>query len=648
MKKSMLGLSIALMGVLAASADANLDFPYGQEGNLTRRYSLVGPTSVASFTTPVEAEKLNGGMQDGENLAIITSGVTSFTAVDEEDWDEATGSIGTAQAAFTLVSDANGVLAWKGLVGNEWVVLTGVDAAEGSWTSKIEIDYSNPANKLVRYSLNDMPLTYGGNAWLPLSGTSPKVKGVKVYGFGTVSGVTGDCGTYTVPIATTENVSMSYDSFTVTATLPDSWKSSVTGAKVVVHKEGDQTAVINATVNNGVVTATIPQGTVPAGAEYTYEVQVTSATEPTPQTIKTSSVKLYGEIDWFGFAKGAFVKATADDNIEIDPVKKTFAAIEDDDGDQLEGKITPATSANENSKIEVVTEIEVAGVTSYSDLPDVDDAQLSVTLAKGEDGNRTWLCKVGGEEESWTPTDVDVTGLTENGTYFVRVVFDYQSSTKEATVYVKKGDNGAETPLFEHVALSASKLAGASVMGGDVAYMNAKFQTTAPAEVVPDANKEIVLKSNVTLDLSKVNTDEYTVSAPDGSKTTHHISWKDAGGKYATLAANGALTVKSGTPANGLDSYMSYVLGLDATNSESKPLVKSVQNAEATKLTFTLPDLEPKAETETGVKVKFELQQCESPNGTFTSVGAPTDGTTINVDVPTDAVKYYKIGITAE
>lgn len=639
MKKSMLGLSIALMGVLVASADAPV-FPYG--ATMTTRYTL-GQTTVASFTDPAKAT--GDGMQKGENLAVITSGVTSFTAVDEEDWNEATNSIGTAQAAFTLVSDANGALAWKGLVGNEWVVLTGVDADEGSWTSKIEIDYSNPANKLVRYSLNDTPLTYGGNAWLPLSGTSSQVNGVRVYGFGTVSDVDGKCGTYTVPIATTENVSMDYGSFTVTATLPDSWKSSVTGAKVVVKDGSTVVKTVDAVVGADGVSCEVTNVT--AGAEYTYEVQVTSATEPTPQTVKTSSVKLYGEIDWFGFAYGEFVKATAED-IEIDSAKGTFASSEDEDGDPSEGKITPATAANENSKIEVVTKIEVAGVTSYADLPDVDDAQLSVTLAKNSNGDRTWLYKVGAGEWTAAPTET-VTDLIDNGIYFVRVVFDYQI-TKKATVYVKKVENGVEateTKLFENVSLSGTKLAGASVMGGDVAYMNAKFQTTAPAEVVPDANKKIVLKSNVTLDLSKVAEDGYTVSAPDGSKTTHHISWKDAGGKYATLEGN-TLTVESGTPANGLDSYMSYLLNLNTEDSASKPLVKSVQNADATQLTFTLPDLTPKAESETGVKVKFELQQCESPNGTFKSVGEPTDGTTINVAVPEGAVKYYKIGIKAE
>lgn len=646
MKKSMLGLSIALMGVLAASADAPV-FPYG--ATMTTRYTL-GQTTVASFTDPAWAT--GDGMQNGENLAVITSGVTSFTAVDEEDWNEATNSIGTAQAAFTLVSDANGDLAWKGLVGNEWVVLTGVDADEGSWTSKIEIDYSNPANKLVRYSLKAAgddgftALTYGGNAWLPLSGTSSQVESVKVYGFGTVSDVDGKCGTYTVPIATTENVSMSYDSFTVTATLPDSWKSSVTGAKVVVHKEGDQTAVINATVNNGVVTATIPQGTVPAGAEYTYEVQVTSATEPTPQTVKTSSVKLYGEIDWFGFADGEFVKATADDNIEI--TARKFASKENDVGYPLEGKITPVTAANENSKIEVVTEIDVAGVTSYADLPDVDDAQLSVTLAKDSNGNRTWLCKVG--DGDWTATDEAVTDLIDNGTYFVRVVFDYQSTTNAATVYVKKGENGEETALFEDVLLSGTKLKldGASVMGGDVAYMNAKFQTTAPAEVVPDGNAIDISKASAKVDLSKVDAGEYDVSRGTGD-AKHHIRWTDANNKYATFA-DGKLTVKPDTPPNGLDSYMSYVLGLDADSPASKPLVKSVQNAAADTLTFSLPDLEPKDESETGVKVKFELQECATPNGKFSPVsGQSVDGTTINVAVPTTgAVKYYKIGITAE
>lgn len=645
MKKSMLGLSIALMGVLAASADAPV-FPYG--ATMTTRYTL-GPTTVASFTTPVEVEKEkpNGGMQDSENLAIITSGVTSFTAVDEEDWDEATNSIGTAQAAFTLVSDANGDLAWKGLVGGHWVELTCVTVtpAEGEWTSKIEIDYSNPANKLVRYSLNDTPLTYGGNAWLPLSGTSSKVDSVKIYGFGTVSDVDGKCGTYTVPIATTENVSMSYDSFTVTATLPDSWKSVVTGAKVVVHKTGGDVTITGTVGDDGVVTAVIPKGTVPAGAEYTYDVQVTSATESTPKTIKTSSVRLYGEIDWFGFTGGAFVKATADDKIEIDPVKKTFAAIEDDDGDQLEGKITPATAANENSKIEVVTKIEVAGVTSYTDLPDVEDAQLSVTLAKGEDGNRTWLCKVG--SGSWTATTAAVTELIDNGTYFVRVVFDYQSSTKTATVYVKKVENGVEateTMLFENVLRTASKLEGASVMGGDVAYMNATFQTTAPAEIVPESDGSIKLTSSAELDLANVGAGSHTIV--QSGDTKHHLRWTD-NGKYAILSGS-ALNVVEGSPANGLDSYMSYLLNLDIEDSASKPLVKSEQNADATKLTFTLPDLEPKTETETGVKVRYQLQQCATPNGEFSAVGEPIDGTTINVDVPTDAVKYYKIGITAE
>ena len=41
-----------------------------------------------------------------------------------------------------------------------------------------------------------------------------------------------------------------------------------------------------------------------------------------------------------------------------------------------------------------------------------------------------------------------------------------------------------------------------------------------------------------------------------------HLSWTDSNGKYATLAG-GTLTIHSGTPANGMESFHSYVLGLN-------------------------------------------------------------------------------------
>ena len=168
-----------------------------------------------------------------------------------------------------------------------------------------------------------------------------------------------------------------------------------------------------------------------------------------------------------------------------------------------------------------------------------------------------------------------------------------------------------------------------------------------PATVTPQDSK-LELSANAEVDMANTVAGSYAVSSATGKKC--HLRWTDANGKYAVMS-EGTLEVMEGRPENGLDSYLSYVLGLDADTASSKPHLAAVQGSGESqdKITFTFPGLNPLSESETGVTLSYKLFVSSDP--TVFSTSDPVAASTtpeLSADLPTDKdapVRYYKAQI---
>ena len=138
---------------------------------------------------------------------------------------------------------------------------------------------------------------------------------------------------------------------------------------------------------------------------------------------------------------------------------------------------------------------------------------------------------------------------------------------------------------------------------------------------------KIELTSNTELDLAKssLETDRgYPVQNPPGKK--FHLRWKDAKGGDAKWAKveNGQLKAVAGAPANGLESFNSYALGLDPTDELAKPaaVVKSGGAQSATGITVHVPNVVKENLPDAGVEVLFQRQKSMDGGTTWTDDGA--------------------------
>jgi len=621
----------------AGAATAGDSFPYND--SLTQRYALVTQTKISSFATPTNVPAVAGGMQTSEHVAVITSDVAEFTASDAEDWAECSAAVGAdVQASLSMRYDENDVLSWMGYTAEGWQPLSGVEASEGAWTVKIEIDYSLQT-KSVRYSVKSpgvdsySVLTNGaGVVWLPLGGNVSVVQGIDLLGYGTVNSVSGDCATrpFVGEVTTAENFTMQYSNLTVRVVATNAWGDTV---QVTLKKDG---AAVDGAVATGAVRADGTcdfianfTGKTVVGEDYTYDVQFLKGETAIETQPEKGSVKLYSEIDWFGFREGAFENATTN-GIAVNETTQTFAS----EDDEIVGTVTPSKVADDNAQTTVETEVIVAGVSPIAELPTEVDQQFAVSLAT-VDSARKWCYRVGSGDWTASAAAIDTT----NGTYCVKVTFDYRDGKKTGACWVKPKD-GEYVPLVEGFSLAGkTKLAGTSVLGGDIGYMNASCKTYTPAPTVPEEG-EITVTSNTKLDLTATTNGTYTVTCEGAG----HLSWKDSDGKYAKVV-NGKLVIGNDSDKkNGMDSYESYLLGLDPDVATSKPVVASEQIENASKIKFVLSGIEPKSAAETGVAVSYELQEMSDPKATTGTSTPFTDGAA-TVDLPASGAKYYKVKI---
>ena len=654
MRKVAVGIGMLMVGGLSAFAG---EFPYTT--NLNQRY-YTNETTLASYEL-VDVPKVGQGMLDGENVAVITMANAVMTALDEDGWTECTNALTDIQAAFTLksMSDDTDVCEWMGYTGGAWQEFTGVEAKAGTYTIKIEIDYSL-TNPKVRYTVGStvMHLTPDDDGWVGLGKSADKVENVQLCGYGTTGEVKGEAaarpaeGTVTV----VEDVSSNYKSIRLGIAATGVW--GVNNVNVVVKDSaGDAVGTVNQALSKAV------DGTnyvdlasyLKPGETYTYEVKLTDGGSHEAGKTVSQPVNLFSSDAWFYFNKSdAFVNATSTGLTIAD--SKFFATDE-----EVEGLVMPTSDPKANLGTVVTTEIEVSNVcTELTDFTGDDKPQFAVALG-GTSNARKWMyCEDGIWEES-AATDIP----TENGTYEGRATFDY---AKHCVKYEIRPQNGVYKTLVESAALpyADTRLNKVGILGGgNVSGLVAELKLAEPPPVSDDditppgtgTDGKIKLHNNTEVGLDKLDAGSYVLESDSGKNC--HLKWKDVSGKIGKVV-NGKLQVKAANILNGVSSsYDSYVLGLDAEVATDRPaaIVKPgasqmVDNKPV--VPVYVPNLKQTKAVELGYTIKLVLEQKNGaawePVAGGTQEINPTTGETVSgndIKIPLDG-EIYRVNTVIE
>ena len=651
MKRLVVGCWLLAVGGWGMSALAGT-FPYVDP--LTERYSL-GAAEVSSFTTPVTANGTK--MQATEHVAVIETEVADFCASDDENWAAGVSAVLPAQAVLSMKLE-NGTPVWMGYTGDDsWVSLAGRAAQEGAWSTKIEIDYSVSPH-LVRYSVKAAGesaytvLTSNDQDWLVLNGTEAKAGDVKLYGCGEINSLTGLCGTRPLEaqVTASESYDMNYGNLKVDASVSDVWGAE-TFDVVLKDANGQQLASRTAAVASGRLVADFSDVAVPGGT-YSYSVVLSGAGQQGVEAKGRTDVELFANVNWFGFQNGALDKASRDANADIVSdvlVQKTDAT--------AEGKILPTTHASDGATVTTVSRLVVNGIYTWPELTQVAAAgQFAIAPCRLDNSDdpsvlkdRAWAYRAG--SGAWTTISA-ANVPTANGSYDVKVVFDFAAKKGNCWIKLSTEGDAAYRRIVTDFALTDTKVSNAAIIGGGISELNASFKTTAPVEVLPTGNT-IVIDKNAEVRLENLMVG--TVYAVQGASGRAHLRWTDAKGADAKWAKvqNGQLKAVDGAPANGMDSFKSHVLGLDPEDAQSKPFLAAEQNAEPDKLVLKLPKVRQRDPSQTGVAVTYRLVTSGDPSfATGTVDKEVTDvpageGPTFTTELPTSGgkVRYYRVEI---
>ena len=160
----------------------------------------------------------------------------------------------------------------------------------------------------------------------------------------------------------------------------------------------------------------------------------------------------------------------------------------------------------------------------------------------------------------------------------------------------------------------------------------------------------ITLTENAVIDLSSVAPGDYEVKMADPSRI-RLLTWSDVTevpGKYAVLA-DGVLTVMEGYPKNGIDSYVSHVLGLNPDDAADTTYLAESEPSASGKFAFSMPRVDA-AKIVRGEKVSFALAYGAEPTcegGTLQPLGGPSAEVDLATELPGETqVKYFRMRMT--
>ena len=613
--------AFALAAIVTSVFADKATFPYGV--NMTPRISTNETVTVADS----EAELTGTKTPATDTVAELNLSAVTFTAIDADSWNEFVADYDGSAAMLAIKADGANTN-WFGYSGTTWVELDGPDI-DLSATYDVKIGFDKTAGNKIRYSVKANEGTWtdlntNGVAWIAQGGTLTQLSKVVLKGTGSAeSGALGSGvrGAYANIGEIVEKYSFDYSNIVFTVKVNE----GTYGDKLKITV-GDKSIEQDFVVGNNTVDFT-NRGLIPGS---TYDCKIEIVKDGTdPDVRRNSPVNLAATADWFGFTNGVFVKAAGDSNVEI--VDNNIVAKDD----SLPAVITPSSESAANAKSTV--EITVDYTEAFAETTVYGNAQSALALT-----SEGWKCLAGG---SWTAITNDNVS-TAAGEYATRAEFDYTANPGKVRFSVKQGsgewyvmsavDGGA---TWFTLAGSATKLAGTSFVGsGKVSAIAANYTTTEgiPPTIVGNT---IGLVGSTDLKLADIAADTYTIEQQIARK--YSMKWTDSADKHATINADGQLVVSSGAAANGIDSYDSYVLGLDPENAASKPVLDSAQNSKTGALDVKVANVVANTNV---AEVAMKVVATDTPAGD-TGTEYVFENGTATIPLPA-GVKYYKVKIS--
>ena len=620
---------VALISVLAAATAMAAEFPYSATMTTlaSSTNSLAGGDSVAIA---------DSGTTGTNNLVSIYADAAAFTPAD--DWDSLTNSIenvSTAKAMLTVWEDdstGSSVYKWMGYAGGAWVELSGVTfETNATYDVKIDFDGTVESGK-VRYSVRKTSATEytalvnsSNVSWLAYSWA--EVSSVELAGDGSAdsASIAAAVRPAVADITVAETYAFDYSNVVFAVTKGSECYGATGDAKVTLTDTSDssKTYTVTAAFNDdGVATIDFSEQNLVPYSSYDCVISIGETAG------KTETVTLATSADWFGFSAGELVKAT-----QTGATIVSAALVPDDDTTAV---VTPTLASPESARTTV--EITVDYSDAFAEVGDTLDKDSQNMLALTESG---WVCFDGGAKVALTCSNED---YEKAGVYTTKAYFDYAAGT--VTFSVKSGE-GAYVTLADSTGKTAFSVTGTKLSNvafngnGSITAIDASYAVAGAAVAAPAADGTITLTGSTDIDISGVTAGStLNVTRTTSDAKTYSYKWSDNGGKYI-VEENGTLKVVAGTPANGLSSYDSYALGLDATDAASKPLIDAVQDAETGKLTINLGNVSARSDI---VEVTSEIQSSDSPNSGFTKAATVSEGKA-EIELGS-TVKYYRVNFT--
>ena len=659
----MKGIAFLLSAFLCAVSFAAMPlFPYGTE--TTVRHQTSEPVEIDDSSYAVPA--VGGGMPASDTVATTCFEIIEMEEVPADSWDWASACAEGGQAALCIKEKEDRSLVWMGYSNGTWAELVGAaDPKPGAWEVRMDFDYTQGTSLVrVRYSVRPGGSTGDYVVLQPTEATSPwmetgvtagkRIASVELHGWCDLTFAAAESGQRQgyAETATVEDYRMDYSGVMLDVVVDETW-----GVDTLVATVKDMAGNVKGIVSNALASA--QDGKVRldlsdytrSGESYVYDLKLTGAYGGVPVTCEKGETKfdLFSMASWFGFDGAALVKAVAQG-------LTVSGGLLSATNPNAKGDLSPEASEPESVRTMVEATIAVPGAVPHwelSALP-VAGAQGALVMAQfGGSVGRSWVV--------WSATAGDwvaVSGAgvgTENGSYDVRAEFDEISSARSVRYsvkvdsdYVVLKDGGAA----EWFALppAATRLNRVSLSGaGGISRLEASYKALGPVQEVTVKDGKIELTSNTELDLTKsaLETDKgYPVQNPPGKK--FHLRWKDAKSGDATTkwakVENGQLKAVAGAPANGLESFDSYALGLDPTVTLAKPaaVVKAGGMQSADGVTVHVPNVVPANLPASGVTVVHRLQRSADKGQTWTDTGTEV-GAGETLVVPFESGVLYRV-----
>ena len=649
MKRLSFLLAAGCASAVLASSERSV-FPYGVEW--TVRNQTTQPVVVSGSDVKALDESA-GAMPNTDDIARTVVEVDDMEAELSETWAAKSAQYAD-QLAGLVIRELDGRCVWSSLSGGEWVSLSGVDAEPGSWTVRVDLDYSLGDDGVkVRYSVKRKDESEfhdlrsdGGETWLPCGQDSGRVGGVTLGGYGAVASAREESGArqgYADVEDVFADIKMDYSGLSVDVNLNGSW--GYDKIVVAVTDEKGQVAEVEEPLTAGAGHYRIDiSSVVEAGKTYDYEAKLISrdgATGWADVPLKADEVKLFAEADWFGFNAGTAQNATLESTLTYDGATAQLRPTDP----LVKGGIDPDREEPRESLTTVDAKIYVSGIVPEWDLSDYDVSavQGALVLALREKEGRNWMVW-SPDDASWVPVSASGRYPSYLADYDVKIEVDGRSNARAVRYSIKKVSGSTVDSSYavlkdargrEWFGLPASfeRMNRVALLGATgLKNLTARYKTTAPLSdvVVDETAKKVSVTASTQLDLAKTGmrpNQAYELAMPEGKK--FHVRWTDAkNGTGETtrhaVAAGNVIEVREGAPANGLESFDSHALGLDPADELAKPaaVVKAGGMQSETGVTVHVPNVVKENLPDAGVEVLFQRQKSTDKGLTWTDDGA--------------------------